>query len=74
MIGRTGAGCSTCSTLRWFLTSAGALLAALYLQPDWAVRISGLIPSPLTIGLGICVLGSIGFGLGLWRIRRTGAD
>lgn len=71
MSGKTISRCSTCSTLRWFLTIAGALIAALYLQPGWAVRISGLMPSPLTIGLGICATGSLGFAIGLWRLRQT---
>jgi mannose/fructose/N-acetylgalactosamine-specific phosphotransferase system component IIC len=71
MIGKTVSRCSTCSTLRWFLTIAGSLIAALYLQPDWAVRVSGLVPSAMTIGLGICGLGSIGFAIGLWRMRQT---
>ena len=71
MIGKTVSRCSTCSTLRWFLTAAGALIAALYLQPDWAVRISGLVPSALTIGLGICAVGSLGFAIRLWRLRQT---
>lgn len=44
---------------------------ALYLQPGWAVRISGLVPSAMAIGLGICGIGSIGFGVGLWRMRRA---
>ena len=70
MIGRTSSRCSTCSSLRWFLTIAGALIAALYLQPGWAVRISGLMPSPIVIGLGICGIGSLGFALGLWQMRR----
>lgn len=71
MTGAPTAGCTRCSTLRWFLTLAGLLIAALYLQPGWAVRISGLVPSPLTLGLGICGIGLIGFGLGLWRLRRA---
>lgn len=71
MIGKAGPRCGTCSTLRWFLTIAGALIAALYLQPHWALRISGLLPSPLTIGVGICGLGSLGFALGLWRMRQS---
>jgi hypothetical protein len=71
MIGQTASRCSTCSRLRWFLTCAGAVIVALYLQPDWAVRISGLVPSPIAIGLGICGLGSVGFGVGLWRMRRA---
>lgn len=71
MIGGPGSRCATCSTLRGFLTIAGALIAALYLQPDWAVRISGLAPSPLAIGLGICGLGSLAFVVGLWRMHRS---
>ena len=73
MTGRSTSRCATCSTLRWFLTMAGLLIAALYLQPGWAVRISGLVPSPLVIGLTLCGIGSIGFGLGLWRMR-AGSD
>lgn len=69
MTGGTGASCTACVTLRWVLTAAAALITGLYLQSDWAVQISGLLPSPLTIGLGICGIGSLGFLVGLWRIR-----
>lgn len=71
MIGRSVSRCATCSTLRWFLTAAGALILALYLQPGWAVRISGMVPSPLVIGLGICGVGGLGFAVGLWRMRSS---
>lgn len=70
MTGRTASRCTTCTTLRWFLTAAVALIVALYLQPGWAVRLSGLIPSPLAIGLGICALGCGGAAVGLWRMRH----
>jgi len=69
MIGGAGTPCPKCMTLRWFLTTAAALIAGLYLQPDWAVKVTGLLPSPLTIGLGICGAGILGFAVGLWRMR-----
>lgn len=71
MIRRTTSQCSTCSWLRWFLTLAGVVIIGLYLQADWAVRVSSLVPSAMAIGLGICGIGSIGFGVGLWRMRRA---
>lgn len=34
---------------------AGPLVALLYLQPEWAMRIAGLIPSPEQIGWAIAL-------------------
>lgn len=69
MTGGAGTPYPKCVTPRWFLITAAALIAGLYLQPDWAVQVTGLLPSPLTIGLGICGVGSLGFAIGLWRMR-----
>lgn len=55
--------CATCLRLRMFLTIAGGLIAGLYLQPEWATAVAGLMPAPLIIGWGICVGGSLSFWL-----------
>jgi hypothetical protein len=50
--------------------AAVALIAALFLQPDWAVQVTRLMPSSLAIGVGICAVGSLGFVIRLWRMRQ----
>lgn len=57
----TRRGCSSCRHIRWFLMSAGPLIAALYLQPGWVTTVAGRMPSPLAIGLGISGLAAVVF-------------
>jgi len=51
--------CSFCYRLRAYLTVAGFLIAGIYLQPDWALRLANHMPTAMTVGIGIC-LGAVG--------------
>lgn len=65
-----GAHCAACMRLRIFLTMAGALICAIYLQPVWAATLARFMPSPLMIGIGICIAAGVTFGVRLHRYRR----
>jgi len=65
------ATCALCLRLRLFLTVAGGLIAGLYLQPGWATALAGLMPSPLMIGICICLAAVSLFALRLWQHRRV---
>lgn len=65
-----GAPCRACARLRVFLCVAGALIAALYLQPGWATALARLMPQPLAIGVAICGAGAALFAWRLWQYRR----
>jgi len=65
------ATCALCLRLRVFLTVAGCLIAALYLQPGWATALARLMPSPFVIGIGICLAAVALFALRLWRHSRV---
>jgi hypothetical protein len=66
-----GHTCALCLRLRFFLSVAGALIAGLYLQPGWATALARLMPSPLMIGIGICIAAVALFALRLWRHSRA---
>lgn len=62
--------CGTCQRLRWFLMVAGALIAGIYMQPQWAEALARMVPSPMTIGAAICMAGAAIFGLRLRAFLR----
>lgn len=67
---RTGS-CQSCQRIRWFLVAASTLLVGLFLQPEWLHSVAGLLPSSLTIGLGICGWGLSVFFFRLWQYKRA---
>ncbi|MEL6550201.1 MAG: hypothetical protein AAFQ54_08130 [Pseudomonadota bacterium] len=63
------ADCQTCARLRLFLPASLALIAAIYVQPDWATALAVLMPPPLVIGLFLMAANVAGVAWGLWRAR-----
>ncbi|MCH2076614.1 MAG: hypothetical protein MK180_06970 [Rhodobacteraceae bacterium] len=50
------------------------LIAAIYLQPTWAVAVAQLMPSPIWIGSGLCATSVVGLGLRIIRERRVDVE
>lgn len=63
--------CRSCLRIRWFMMAALPLIIGLFLQPQWMVNVARLLPSSLTIGIGICVGGTAVFLFRLWHYKRT---
>ncbi|MEM1375466.1 MAG: hypothetical protein AAGF78_13900 [Pseudomonadota bacterium] len=56
--------------MRIFVTLSAALIAGIYLQPDWAVELAGLMPAPLATGAALCAANPIFFAARYLRHRR----
>ena len=68
---RRGKSCTACVRIRAFLVAATALILAIYLQPGWALRLAGVVPGPLMIGLGMCALGGAVFAVRYSAYRKA---
>ncbi|MEL6915438.1 MAG: hypothetical protein AAFP13_13140 [Pseudomonadota bacterium] len=63
--------CTGCARLRFFLPVALMLIAAIYAQPAWAIRLAGFMPAPMSIGVAILLANVLGVVWGLWRRNAT---
>lgn len=62
--------CQRCQWLRAFLGAGFALIVLIGLQPEAAQVVAGMMPNPLTLGVGGMVLGSVAFVFRLWVWAR----
>lgn len=66
-------GCRTCLRLRLFLGAALPLVAMIYLQPQGAVRLAAIVPSPALIAGGLVLACAVGFWVRLRALRQDSA-
>ncbi|MDX1779720.1 MAG: hypothetical protein R3256_00220 [Thalassovita sp.] len=67
--------CQRCQWFRAFLGTGFGLIVLIWLQPDGAKIIAGLMPAPFTLAVGGMVLGSMAFLFRLWvwaRLAKQG--
>ena len=62
--------CQRCQWLRAFLGAGFGLIVLIWLQPDGAQIVAGMMPDSFTIAVGGMILGSAAFFFRLWVWTR----